>query len=1115
MPGPSRTASRSRSRNRSSASSSSSSSSDSSWDPAGDGQLVRSVFKNRDQHRSEDVDAVDWTEVATSLEGRGKTARLAKKRFGELAFEVSEALIDLEVEADDDDGFVPSSTIWTSEEVDSLLRSIERVKTDCNRMECFDTSDPQESATAEATWRIIHRDFCRSCRHVRNPARSDRDLYIKYLSHLGDEGYQQRELRAFEASDADLVPIGSVKMLVKTVVGMHGDVGRDDADWGGEVSRVCKWTVARHKVVPGHSLAQVIEIWCRRRWETLDDLKVASVAQRQQDSTQSYEAEPEAPISFSQQSPARPNLKGIRAMYGAEDRFQANVEGYHQPLTSSKDKGKKRAASVDEPDQDDCEQDGDESATETNKVKSRSMHPKTPVKKRVKVQKRERESDSPSPPAYPVKGRFSAPESKRVAELTFERKLPAEVVALKLNRKASSIRSHVALLRDRELKMHWIMGKDVKPKLEEKKRKRISPSATPESSDTESDVSRSSIATPRSASSSHFSSKARTAASRRDRKDSIKRTHQRKKRHVLDSDESSESAASDDDLQGWRHGSTSFESAVKREVKRVMVKEFMPALDKRVDRTIERSFDKVEHRLDAMTDRLGHVVAALERLVPVGEDLAQDILPVKKRKRRSFSISFAASGSARVAEEDLVASWSSADDAALAQAVASSTYPVALVETIDWNVVLEKLPGRRRTRRQVEGLTDALSYLDDDHPSTEQSLPTDDDALAWAPVEDAQLVSAVQDFCSPGSESGWTIESLLAKPLRSFAAMQAWTTIKAAYESPLASAPSAPPEPPERSLSDLFERFIIAREQISRPPAPSSRHVEPTHTRRKAAEAVIPAQRTYWSRAEVSRLVEKVVELGGSVHRNAAGWKDGIEATTKWMQVAHEVRKETTLVDILPIPPPLSAVRAPVSTSAPAPSAPLVPDSSTTPELSSVPARITRSWTAEEDAVVIADRKKCVTQASTAKTLRRSIGSVSGRVTQLRKAGLFEVPKRGHTDEDRKPLLSANDELAPSAITAATSAPAPFAPPEALPHGLRSDSTLQVLPVVLRTTKAPTDQEASVAAMRRSEIAVGTDATASGEKNMLDSAMRSLRRFIALVEKDETPERVAQRRRWV
>lgn len=137
-------------------------------------------------------------------------------------------------------------------------------------MECFDTSDPQESATAEATWRIIRRDFSRSCRHVRNPARSDRDLYIKYLSHLGDEGYQQRDLRAFEASDADLVPIGSVKMLVKTVVGMRGDVGRDDAGWGGEVSRVCKWVVARHKVAPEQSLAQVIELWCRRRWETLD-----------------------------------------------------------------------------------------------------------------------------------------------------------------------------------------------------------------------------------------------------------------------------------------------------------------------------------------------------------------------------------------------------------------------------------------------------------------------------------------------------------------------------------------------------------------------------------------------------------------------------------------------------------------------------------------------------------------------------------------------------------------------------------------------------------------------------------------------------------------------------
>lgn len=50
-------------------------------------------------------------------------------------------------------------------------------------------------------------------------------------------------------------------------------------------------------------------------------------------------------------------------------------------------------------------------------------------------------------------GRFSALESKRVAELTFERKLPAEVVALKLNRTASSTRSHVALLRDRQLNM--------------------------------------------------------------------------------------------------------------------------------------------------------------------------------------------------------------------------------------------------------------------------------------------------------------------------------------------------------------------------------------------------------------------------------------------------------------------------------------------------------------------------------------------------------------------------------------------------------------------------------------------------------------------------------------
>ncbi|GAA5842935.1 hypothetical protein JCM9279_004033 [Rhodotorula babjevae] len=325
-----------------------------------------------------------------------------------------------------------------------------------------------------------------------------------------------------------------------------------------------------------------------------------------------------------------------------------------------------------------------------------------------------------------------------------------------------------------------------------------------------------------------------------------------------------------------------------------------------------------------------------------------------------------------------------------------------------------------------KNVTEALSYLDDDAVSPDSSDSLDNSfsptsVAPWTVDEDARLVAAIK-YHSPWSSTQPMTAILASLAASSASSRSAWPAIKTRFDS---LAADAEPER-DRTAVDLAERW---------------RHLQystgTSRTRRAAAESAVALERAEWTRDELERLVDVVVGLGGRVERNAAGWDGGVEATSRWIQVLHGLGKSTSLIDVClawcegkdgPPASPAAAVDSPTSRS-PSPIAaaesfarglPPLPSSSSTlppaplrisgpslppstlPSTSRTP-RVARSgfgtpYTAEEDAVIIADCHAGVAQRFTAKRLRRPLSGIRGRVKALRMKGV--IPGRRAAQED-------------------------------------------------------------------------------------------------------------------
>ncbi|TNY19675.1 hypothetical protein DMC30DRAFT_417680 [Rhodotorula diobovata] len=390
-----------------------------------------------------------------------------------------------------------------------------------------------------------------------------------------------------------------------------------------------------------------------------------------------------------------------------------------------------------------------------------------------------------------------------------------------------------------------------------------------------------------------------------------------------------------------------------------------------------------------------------------------------------------------LADPTFAHAWSPAEDIALVKTVEVLSYGAVRQGAIDWARVLERLQGKKRTRRQVEGrwnalvqqVSEALSYLDDDVPVDEEpelEAQTPTSAIPWTSAEEARLAAAVRDYTlSRAARSGSSSDPHLTAHLHSPSSRDAWVAIKARFDASPDEAPRA------RSAASLAERWL---------------HLEYTtgvHTTYRAlAEAAIDHERAEWSRDEVGRLVGTVLALGGSAGRNAAGWEGEVEATSKWVQVWRAAGRGKTLVDVCltwseyrdvsrraasvspgastasraarsPTPnlartelveraPSVSPVRDPSPAPVPRPLlfAPPAPSPSSAPPTITSHGRTQPRkpqhgasgtiYTPEEDDTIRADRRAGVRQADTARKLGRTKASVKWRVGHLKGLGKLE-----------------------------------------------------------------------------------------------------------------------------
>ncbi|KPV73123.1 uncharacterized protein RHOBADRAFT_46225 [Rhodotorula graminis WP1] len=374
--------------------------------------------------------------------------------------------------------------------------------------------------------------------------------------------------------------------------------------------------------------------------------------------------------------------------------------------------------------------------------------------------------------------------------------------------------------------------------------------------------------------------------------------------------------------------------------------------------------------------------------------------------------------------------WTPVDDVVLVSTVETMNEEATRRgEGVDWASVAEALPGTRRTRRQVEGrwnalvqqVSEALSYLDDDppqpsEPESDGSSPSTT-ATPWTTDEDARLVAAVKHH-SPWSAAQPMNAVLASTAASASSSRSAWPAVKARFDSLVAEG-----EPgPARTAADLAEQWRTLQ------------YTAGAHrTRRAQAEAAVELERAEWTPHELAHLVDVVIGLGGSVERNAAGWEGEVKATSRWMQVLHGLGKQTSLVDVClawceakdgSAGSPASLVASSTSrSSTPVVAAesfkrePSPPTASTststhpssslaTAQLPPLPTRLLstttsserasgRMYTAEEDAIIIADRRAGVKQSITARRLKRPLSGIRGRVKALRKKGVIVDERPG------------------------------------------------------------------------------------------------------------------------
>ncbi|GAA5891835.1 hypothetical protein JCM6882_007377 [Rhodosporidiobolus microsporus] len=293
--------------------------------------------------------------------------------------------------------------------------------------------------------------------------------------------------------------------------------------------------------------------------------------------------------------------------------------------------------------------------------------------------------------------------------------------------------------------------------------------------------------------------------------------------------------------------------------------------------------------------------------------------------------------------------WTLADDVELVQLAQSFKFGP---KGVNWVAVAGRFGGGlRRTSQECEKRWKALecevdqslfAAEEDDENAEEEVEPRNDDG--WTPNFDAVLLAAIDLLSTTPIAAYASLNVLLSDPSESNYAATAWEQVADLFQQQVIRSSLVAP-------ADVHPEALYLRHQQILHPSPPPKHVLSREQRRRSERETVS-----WSRKETSRLVEKVVGLGGRPAFRDAGWEEGVERTARWVQVGVAAGGGRTLGQAVGR---WDEVRETVEEEAPS-----------------------RLWTAEEDALLRRLSSEGVASADIASQVDRSAAAVEIRIRQ-------------------------------------------------------------------------------------------------------------------------------------
>ncbi|BGP51931.1 hypothetical protein JCM10450v2_007891 [Rhodotorula kratochvilovae] len=217
--------------------------------------------------------------------------------------------------------------------------------------------------------------------------------------------------------------------------------------------------------------------------------------------------------------------------------------------------------------------------------------------------------------------------------------------------------------------------------------------------------------------------------------------------------------------------------------------------------------------------------------------------------------------------------WSATEDAMLARLVWERRELVNYGDDGAWTEITTELGAKGRTRKQVQGRWETLvqevghalgrtQRLEADEPAKKASARSKVGGnWIWTASEDGRLAAALLAY-DPALISFALARDSLQVPRPHCASEARWARVHKIYQAENEGVPTS------RSAYALYKRCCaLARRAESSTGTDSS------------------SSRTLWTGSELKTLLATVVELGGDVGTDDAGWDEGVETVAMWALV--------------------------------------------------------------------------------------------------------------------------------------------------------------------------------------------------------------------------------------